>query len=167
MTATSGFIQNKYRPITSYSEGHLYSQQGSKLQGLWNKVVSRFRSSVTIGQAKRDLANLILALSSQTFIEKNYDVEGADKLELTTVFNALTFADLIPNWLPTPEVDIDPDGEISFEWYQSPDKLLSISIGQDGRLAYAGRLGIKKISGIDYLGEQFPDELSVFIQRIF
>jgi hypothetical protein len=159
MSISSGFIHNNHKPI-NYSEGRSYSSEGSKLKDIFNKAILRFRSSITTGQAKRDLNSLILDTVSQ-------DREGIENLKATTVSNACKFADLIPSKFPNPEINIDPDGEISFEWYISPDKLLSISVGQDGRLAYAGRLGIKKISGIDYLGEQFPGELSVFIEKIY
>jgi hypothetical protein len=159
MTLAIGFTQNYSRPITNSSGGNLYSSQGSKSQDLWNKAVSRFRESITTGQTKRTLEKRIFGLATS-------DSEGVEKLELFTIFNALELVNLLPTRLPIPEVDIDPDGEISFEWYRSSNKLLSISIGQDGRLAYAGRLGLKRISGIDYLGEQFPNELAAFIEKI-
>jgi hypothetical protein len=167
MNATSGFIQNNHRPIGNNSGGRLYSPQGSKLKEVFKTLIAKFRSSITTGETKRELDALILEIAHQAIIEKTYDRDGLDQLKPSTIFNALKLAGLLSNRIPRPEVDIDPDGELSFEWYQAPNKLLSISIGQDGRLAYAGRFGLKRISGIDYLGEQFPNELAVFIERMY
>lgn len=44
------------------------------------------------------------------------------------------------NWA-MPEVTVDPDGEVSFEWYRKPDLLFSVSVGATGKLSFAGIFG--------------------------
>jgi hypothetical protein len=44
-------------------------------------------------------------------------------------------------WLPAPDIVPEPDGDLSIEWDFGPDKIFSISIGEMGKLHYAGLLG--------------------------
>lgn len=79
---------------------------------------------------------------------------------------AIKFAALLPTSIPIPEIASDPDGEISFDWLGPSDKIFSVSVDKNGRLAYAGRFGEKrKINGVEQLSEICPPEVLLGIER--
>jgi hypothetical protein len=45
----------------------------------------------------------------------------------------------------------EPDGHITAEWYRSPQRTLSVSVGPDGDLHYAALLGSERICGTETL----------------
>jgi len=65
--------------------------------------------------------------------------ESVDEVSGATLVKALEFAATLPSDVALPEVSIDPDGELAFDWVKE-DGLLSVSIGSTGRLTYAARL---------------------------
>jgi|SRR5579863_2646847 hypothetical protein len=73
---------------------------------------------------------------------------------------ALSFAYTLPRSLPNPEVALDADGDITFDWLGSSGKMFSVAVSRTGRIAYAGRFGDKsKIHGIDQLSASCPQEI--------
>lgn len=73
-------------------------------------------------------------------------VERIDEVPGATLVKALEFAAMLPSDMELPEVSIDPDGELAFDWFKEED-LLSVSVGRTGRLTYAARLEGLPISG--------------------
>ena len=69
--------------------------------------------------------------------------------------------------VPNPEVDVDPDGEISLTWQKSPRRVFSISISGDGVLHYAGLYGYNKSHGSEYFADVIPGEIIRLIQRVY
>jgi hypothetical protein len=49
---------------------------------------------------------------------------------------AVAFIASLPADVAPPEVSIDPDGEVAFDWCRDDD-MLSVSLGQTGRLSFA------------------------------
>jgi hypothetical protein len=79
---------------------------------------------------------------------------GADT---ETVDTAIHFASLLPRFAPVPETSVDPDGEISFDWFGPSGKMFSVSVNKSGRLSYAGLFENKNRShGTETLGASFP-----------
>lgn len=97
--------------------------------------------------------------------------QGATDYEMAaispdTARQALTFALLLPNSLPIPEISPDPDGDISFDWIGKTGKMFSASIDETGRIAYAGRFGERsKIHGVEQLANSLPQEILRGIQK--
>lgn len=64
--------------------------------------------------------------------------------------------------LPLPDVEIDDDGDLRFDWWFGKDKVLGLYITRDGKLGYAGILGDKNDHGeID-----LPDFIKEFLENI-
>ena len=74
---------------------------------------------------------------------------------------AIRFAYCLPRFGPLPEVSVDPDGEISFDWISpSGDEMFSVSVNNQNQLAYAGWFGEKsRVHGIEQLGQSCPQEI--------
>ena len=83
-----------------------------------------------------------------------------------TVKAAIRFAYCLPRLGPLPEVSVDPDGEISFDWMAPTGELFSVSVNDQSRLAYAGWFGEKsRTHGIEQLVEGCPQEIIRGIQK--
>lgn len=92
--------------------------------------------------------------------------DGGKIADPETVRAALRFAYCLPRFAPLPEVSVDPDGEISFDWLTRTGEMFSVSINKQNRLAYAGWFGEKsRIHGVEQLAETCPSDIIRGIQR--
>lgn len=75
------------------------------------------------------------------------------------------FLKALPLGVAAPSVGAEPDGHITFEWYQSPRRTLSVSVSQEGDVHYAALLGYSKNYGTEpFLGE-IPSSILNLVQR--
>lgn len=79
--------------------------------------------------------------------EQGWDGYGADPVDLGAVSMANSFILGLPSDISIPEFSVDSDGEVSSEWYISKRRLLSISFGPNGGIAYAWIDGKKSDCG--------------------
>lgn len=92
--------------------------------------------------------------------------DGGKRADPETVRAALWFAHCLPRFAPLPEVSVDPDGEISFDWLTPNGDMFSVSINKQNRLAYAGWFGEKsRIHGVEQLAETCPSEVIRGVHR--
>jgi hypothetical protein len=139
------------------------SQTESVWAGLARDV---FRVSPSIaGTQVADLFQLIDKAAADAS-RPNWDGEGAWPVEGTTRTFARMFATALPADTLRPEVSVDRDGDISFEWYQSPQSVFSVSIRRDGILHYAGLFGPNKSHGSEVLDRGIPDPIAHGIRRV-
>jgi len=68
-------------------------------------------------------------------------IRSQENLDGSILRTAQLFLLALPSWTPPPEVAVDPDGEIAFDWFGSRGKNFSVSIGIDGLLSFAGQFG--------------------------
>lgn len=98
--------------------------------------------------------------------ETNWDGEGARPIPPSTVKCAQDFIHSLPFGMPNPTLSAEPDGHVSFEWYESPQRLLSVSVGSDGSLHYAALIGATSQYGtLPFLGEM-PRAIEVLARRV-
>ena len=62
-----------------------------------------------------------------------WDGEDACALNGASFYSAVSFVEKLPVGMPMPDVQVDADGEVSFEWYKSPLQVCSITFASDGR----------------------------------
>ncbi len=65
----------------------------------------------------------------------------------------------LPAWLDDPEVGVDPNGDLTFEWYAGPDHILSISLAPTGSVVYAYANGLRRENGCDDIAQDIPGNL--------
>ena len=68
-------------------------------------------------------------------------LEGRNYLDDATYNLGKCFLLSLPTSFPAPEVSLHEDGELSFDWFGKWGRNFSASLRNDGRLAYAGKLG--------------------------
>ena len=59
---------------------------------------------------------------------------------------AIRFLNQLPAWAGEPEVSVDLDGEVGFDWFPGMDTI-TVSVGVEGRLSWAFRIGQVKAHG--------------------
>ena len=78
-------------------------------------------------------------------------LENGVIVEASTYRHASQFLALLPASTPKPEIIVEEDGEIAFDWDFGPRRVFSVSVGRDGTLSYAGLSGIRKAHGVTML----------------
>jgi hypothetical protein len=77
---------------------------------------------------------------------------------LATYECAILFLESLPAEFTPPELSVDPDGEIAFDWI-SGDDVLSVSLNATGHVSYAAEIGGKLSSGPAFFGGTLPEEI--------
>lgn len=99
--------------------------------------------------------------------EPGWDGEGACPLDRLAAISAAQFVRALPYGISLPEFAPEPDGSISLDWIQSRNCLFSLSVGANGRLAYAwmdGAAGGHAAARFD--GDTIPPEVLEAIKRV-
>ncbi len=71
----------------------------------------------------------------------DWDGYGALPVEQVTYQSAYALIESLPLGFPRPSISAQPDGQLTFEWYRTPTRTLSISIDPDGFIHYAVLFG--------------------------
>lgn len=96
----------------------------------------------------------------------NWDGYGAASVEQETIRQAERFLNALPLGMAAPSVGAEPDGQITFEWYQSPRRILSVSISPEGDLHYAALLGYRKRYGTEPFFGDIPSDVLKLVHRV-
>jgi hypothetical protein len=94
--------------------------------------------------------------------------EHKAQLDDATFLTAKCFLLAFPKTLPSPELSLDSDGEISFDWIGKQNQILSVSLRRDGRLSIAGKLGVKRsFNETDQFKDGVPERILDSVKEIF
>jgi hypothetical protein len=155
-------------PVTSFafipSCDRALSEQALVLCDLINDA-SAFSGSVAIGEPRRMIQEALTAAYAAAQSD-DWDNAGSRRVEPSTYRYAEHFLSLLPSGVSFPEITVDTDGEIFFEWARGPRQVFSVSVGRDGTLTYAGLFGHNKIHGTEYLREALPSVISDCLERL-
>lgn len=117
---------------------------------------------INANESIQELYNLLEECST-----KNWDGYGAQPIDPDSFNEAERFIRALPTTISKPEVAVDPDGEISLEWYFEPRKVFSVSIGKRNEIKYAGLYGLNKTYGREYFDNEIPKAIFDNIDRLF
>ena len=82
--------------------------------------------------------------------ERNWDGENADPVTPESVSAALRVVEELPSDVETPELSVDPEGNIEFDWHLDNGTMFTISVGSTGDVAISGLyLGEAKLTGME------------------
>ena len=98
--------------------------------------------------------------------EPNWDGYGAQSVREETYDLAHQFLTALPLRTPVPSIGAEPDGQITVEWYRSPERTLSVSISPDGDLHYAALLGSAKTCCTEPFTGAVPKVVADLIHRV-
>ena len=99
--------------------------------------------------------------------EPGWDGEGALPLDHLAATSAAQFVRALPTGILLPELAPEPDGSFSLDWIQSRDCIFSLSVGANGRLAYAWLDGTDSgHSAARFDGATIPPDVLEGINRV-
>ncbi len=94
--------------------------------------------------------------------------EHVATIDQATFTIAKRFLMAFPKTLPAPELSLDKDGEISFDWLGKHREMFSLSLRADGRLSYAAKLGTKRsFYGIEEFDDEVPARIVESIKEVY
>src|SRR5207245_616880 len=89
----------------------------------------------------------------------NWDGEGGSPVVARTIEFAKLFAAALPARFPEPDVTVDCDGDIAFEWNLGRRRVFSVSVRRDGILNFAKLLGPSRYYGSDVIFAGVPGQI--------
>ena len=96
----------------------------------------------------------------------NWDGYGARPANEIALKRAAQFIKNLPPNLPAPDPGAMPDGDISLDWDFGPRQTLTVSIGDQPRLAYAAIAGDDEWSGTASFLDRIPKSILTAIEAI-
>lgn len=135
------------------------------------KWLSGFRKEDEGSRSMTDASNrAFLAKLESVFrdaSQPNWDGYNALPVSQNTLDMARFFLDLFDSTLEKPDVSVHPDGEMAFEWYYGPRRVLTVAINEFGRLSYAAMFGKEaQKHGTEYMLGKVPDDISSALRRL-
>lgn len=139
-----------------------FSPESKQLQRSFEKAVTHFRS---ICEREKAFSDLVRAVKEAS--QEDWDHFGAKPASILAANLAIRFLNALPSALPTPDVGIDPDGDISFEWVRSKDRMFTVSLSRNGKLSYAGLFGNEISShGTEVFDDTIPRTIIENVKRL-
>ena len=141
------------------------SREAEMLKELFTEVRQHFSESeylnqvATVGEEKLDDA-------CREASADNWDGYGGRAFSKDAYHRALSFLKRLPTGTPSPHISVEPDGEVAFEWYISPRRVLSISVGASGQLSFAGIFGRSTTYGREFLMDEIPAPILYNLRRL-
>lgn len=139
----------------------------SKVIGLhFENVAKSALQTASIGFSKQKASEAFFEAIYEA-VNEEWEGYGGKVISPLVIVSALMFIKLLPTDLPTPEITIDPDGEVLFEWYHSPYRVFSVSVGASGKSVYAGLLGDERTHGTSSFASKFPRLFLEAIKKVY
>jgi hypothetical protein len=129
----------------------------------WQSAGTAF--SLSLEEPYRRAAEAVIG-AAQEANRPNWDGQGGLPVTQGAVAQAFAFLDVLPSTLSEPEVTVDSDGELSFEWSFGPRRALTASINGSGRISFAALIGIERLHGTNYLLDALPEPLTLALQQL-
>ncbi len=167
-------IQAELSPeLVSLARRYVSQSGQTDLNGLLEAALQDFfkhhASEMPDGNAQAIRQGVFEALAAQAeACEKpGWDGYRAEPVTLDAYRFAYRLVEHLPDDIPMPSVGAEPDGHLTLEWYQSPSRVLSVSVGPAGELNYAALLGdTSRRTGTEVFQNHMPDDLLQLIHQI-
>jgi hypothetical protein len=148
----------------------LYSQGFSEDAELITNRVEESRSRLQeTNEFENSIHDTIIELYLLYDECKNDGWDGAEAMAVMeeTFELAYRFLQLLPLGIETPSITVEPDGQIAFEWYRLPNRVLSVSIDPNGYLHFSALLGTHRNRyGTEPFGASLPIDISRLINQV-
>lgn len=120
------------------------------------RSASRPDTSVALADAEEKL---------QAALDQAYEigavVDHATEEYARSFFNALPLA-----LQRSVDVQVEPAGEVMFEWEAAPRWILTLTVNERGRIAYSGIFGSSRIRGMELFEGAVPGAVALAIARV-
>jgi hypothetical protein len=123
-----------------------FSDTANTLKRLNDELCDYLRGPSSLGLQPIDVFNELYEIAEEC-AEEGWDGENAKPVTKAVFDEGFRFLKSLPLSTTVPSVSAEPDGQITFEWYHSTSRVLSVSTDSDGFLHYAAIIGPKKAHG--------------------
>ncbi len=142
------------------------SESATEIQRETEELQRNFSRSITFGEHLSEMLERLIETKQEHAVD-NWDGYGAKAIDEQAYQNGIRFILSLTSDIPAPDIGVEPDGEVVFEWYGGKRKVFSISIGNRNELTYAGLYGINTTYGVEHFYGSLPDTLLDNINRVF
>ena len=95
-----------------------------------------------------------------------WDGHGSLPLNPDAYDFAKMFIKALPITAPLPELNADPDGEVSLDWFFGDRRALSVSVGPTGRCTFAWIVGQRSSRGTDWIDDEIPASIAFALRQL-
>lgn len=148
--------------------------EARRLATMAQRSLVRQRESLTFARSSgptREPATDLLFEAWAECSTENWDGEGAIAVPEDRLRSAIALVDALPLTFPAPDACGDRDGDFCLDWYRSPRRTVSVSIGAGGVLHWAALIGDDDPRGTwrfsPDAGDGVPKMLIYILRRIF
>lgn len=141
------------------------SEAAKYVEGKRRDCREHVEHSLTFGSALEKARQELAQLAGEC-AEQNWDGFGASPINAAAYRNACRFLESLPLGVGVPSPGVDPDGELTFEWYRGPRRTLSISVSEDGNLSYAALIGSSRAHGREPFLGNVPRVIAELVARV-
>lgn len=120
-----------------------------------------YAEKVSLDRAKSDLDE-----KAWDCRDNNWDGYGALPVTKDCRRMALKFLEAMPWGWRSPEIGVEPDGQITLDWHRTCRRTLSVSVDPDGYLHYAAMLGLNKVNGREVFYGEIPERILNLIAQV-
>jgi hypothetical protein len=150
-------------PIPQLYRDYAKSDEGKRMKTTFEEMIEDAMSPISANIFSIELINEMNA-GIREFIIDNVDLKSQI---FSSRANALKFIEQLSVSFPKPEISIESDGEIAFDWITKSNGYLSVSIGANGQINYAAIVGSNKYHGKINFDENIPEEISNIISKMY
>lgn len=142
-----------------------FSDTANILKQLNDELCDRLRLSFSLGFQPVEIYNDLYGLAVECSVE-GWDGGTAKPITKAVFDQGFLFLQSLPLGIATPTVGADPDGDITFEWYHSASRVLTISVDPGGSMHYAAIIGLRKAYGTESLAAGIPSHITDLIRQV-
>lgn len=100
-------------------------------------------------------------------LEGGWDGYESEMVLPQAILSSARFIEVLPFDVPLPEVSVEPDGEIAFDWQGAVDRIFSVSLGENQKMSYSGVFGDEDLYGSAFFVESLPRNVLRAIQKVY
>ncbi len=153
-------------PTASSFTSSGWSQEASDLEGKATWYANRLDDPGVIYLEPYRVALRELESVVSGSLESDWDGYGGKEVDFHSFVNAVKFIKALPMSLLNLEIGIDPDGEVSLDWYGEGNSSVTISIGPNDELTFAARFGQARVYGVEHFEDEIPRAILEHLSRL-
>ena len=138
--------------------------EGVDLRRRYETLVRSNDHSLVLSDKQRAMLPQLLEAAGRASVP-DWDGYGAAPVKWASIQHALRFLSALPSDYPTPDVAVEPDGEIALEWQRAARWVFSVTTSAAGTLDYAGLFGKSTLHGSEPDGDSIPRPILDALRR--
>ncbi len=152
-----------YFPVSTRVHGSGSSSEARQIEQRVRQPLEQLKRALSFSEyAFNELEDLLNKANRE-----NWDNLGSQPLSHATYIKAKAFLLAFPSQLSVPELTVDRDGEVNFDWFGNFGKNFSVSLRADGKLTYAGKFSpVGSTHGTNFFDDEIPEEILVMVKKL-